>query len=135
MAPTGFEPATPGLRVQYSNRAELRGLKKLNSTRFKNVLQNGYFYIKIVTKIFKDRKIKNSMNERGSPVGGEYQDFIGKEMTSHHPQGNPLGPQRNTQYTLPHMGLPSHVSHEPLSREDPTSQEDPYRGDKTAHLF
>ena len=26
MAPTGFEPATPGLKVQYSNRAELRGL-------------------------------------------------------------------------------------------------------------
>ena len=25
MAPTGFEPATPGLKVQYSNRAELRG--------------------------------------------------------------------------------------------------------------
>lgn len=24
MAPTGFEPATPGLKVQYSNRAELR---------------------------------------------------------------------------------------------------------------
>ena len=25
MAPRGFEPPTPGLRVQYSDRAELRG--------------------------------------------------------------------------------------------------------------
>ncbi len=31
MAPTGFEPATPGLKGQYSNRTELRGRTKLES--------------------------------------------------------------------------------------------------------
>ncbi len=38
MASTGFEPATPGLRVQYSDRAELRGLVALIKETFKNVL-------------------------------------------------------------------------------------------------
>ena len=38
MAPTGFEPATPGLRVQYSNRAELRGQDRIDTIwQFKKV--------------------------------------------------------------------------------------------------
>ena len=34
MAPRGFEPPTPGLRVQYSDRAELRGLDKMIEIAF-----------------------------------------------------------------------------------------------------
>ena len=37
MAPRGFEPPTPGLRVQYSDRAELRGLKSERNYMFLNV--------------------------------------------------------------------------------------------------
>src|SRR3989304_1501028 len=37
MAPRGFEPPTPGLRVQYSDRAELRGHKIWSLWLFKNV--------------------------------------------------------------------------------------------------
>ena len=38
MAPTGFEPATPGLKVQYSNRAELRGHMITRKIHLKNLL-------------------------------------------------------------------------------------------------
>ena len=40
MAPTGFEPATPGLRVQYSDRAELRGLIYAKRKVFKKISRN-----------------------------------------------------------------------------------------------
>ncbi len=37
MTPMGFEPTTPGLRVQYSDRAELRGHVQPNRKVFLNV--------------------------------------------------------------------------------------------------
>ena len=46
MAPTGFEPATPGLKVQYSNRAELRGLVQSRNKLFLNAFVS---YISIIS--------------------------------------------------------------------------------------
>ncbi len=37
MAPEGFEPPTPGLKVQCSDQAELRSHKSMNKFRFKRL--------------------------------------------------------------------------------------------------
>ncbi len=57
MAPTGFEPATPGLRVQYSDRAELRSHRKKSVRLFLNAFTD-------ITKIYQSRFARFSMTAR-----------------------------------------------------------------------
>ncbi len=45
MAPTGFEPATPGLKVQYSNRAELRSLSRLRKSCYLKLMYKQGFFV------------------------------------------------------------------------------------------